>query len=87
MADDNGRLFPARVYEKKGKKIVWVEEIYKESAREKKRSSSIEACFDYRLRHGWMRILIHGERKKKKKERIQSSSGDVPNSIKIGRKQ
>jgi hypothetical protein len=30
MADDNGRLFPARVYEKEGKKIVWVEEIYKE---------------------------------------------------------
>jgi hypothetical protein len=27
------------------------------------------------------------EKEKEKKERIQSSSGDVPNSIKIGRKQ
>lgn len=40
MADDNGRLFPARVYEKKGK-IVWVEEIYKESAREKKKEVAV----------------------------------------------
>lgn len=42
-----------------------------------KRNSSIEACFDYRLRHGWMRILIHGERKKKKKEEKGENSVEL----------